>query len=318
MAAEGVGVLPQGVEVGQRVVFFIVWERVRVGDVGKGLVHHHDDADGFPLAGGVPGFPGLRHGAAEALGPVHQIGGEMVAEGVGEAQVVEDGGDVLGVADVEGLIEVLGGVDRQDQAGQGRQAGGGAQNAAQPPPEPFHGKGLAAKEKAQGDESGGDQHHRPDLDGGEVDVVVPQGAAHLLEQGEVPGKHRLVPDLDLHPVGDGQGPGGQVHQRRAEEDVSKRRRRRQYQQSHRQGVQDDEQGLAEEAGQQPPEGVGLAPEGQQGDSSGQQHGRKQAEGQGQAALRRREWVFQTGHSLKCSWLKIWSTQKQWYPAQREQ
>ena len=104
VAAEGVGVLPEGVEVGQGVVLFCIAEHIRVGDIGERLVHHHDHADGLSLAGLVSGLPGLRHGAAEALGPVHQIGGEVVAEGVGKAQVVEDGGDVLGVADLEGLV----------------------------------------------------------------------------------------------------------------------------------------------------------------------------------------------------------------------
>ena len=142
-----------------------------------------------------------------------------------------------------------------------------------------------------------------------MDVVAPQGAAHLLEEGEVPGEHGLVPDLDLHPVGDGQRADGEVHQGRAEEDVPEQGRRRQEQKPHGQGVEDDEQRLAEEAGEEPPEGVGLAPKGQQGDSPGQEDRRQEAQGQGEAVFWKR--VFQTVHSLKCSWLKMWSTQKQW-------
>ena len=281
MAADGVAVPLQGVEVGQGVLR--VGEHRVVCQIGKGLVHHHDEVDILALAllrgSGVPGH-GL--GLAEALRPVHGIGGELVAEAVGEAKLVEHGGDIIGVGDVEGVVQVVGGVHRQDQRCQHAEAGGGAQKAAQPAPELFDGEGPAADEHAQHRQHRrGGHHHGNDLHR-EVDVVGAHGAAHFLQKGEVTGEHRLVPDLQLDAVGDGQGAHGEVHQGSGEKQVPQQAGERQQQKADGQAVQHDQQRLAAEIGHDGPQRVGLAPQRQQRDAACQGHGGQQGGPQGQA------------------------------------
>ena len=103
----------------------------------------------------------------------------MVAKGIGKAQVVEDGGDVFGVADLEGLVKALGGVNGENQPRQNGKGERKAREASGPAPEPLRRKGLAANENPQGQQGNGYQDYRRDLRRRIVDVVALQGAAHL-------------------------------------------------------------------------------------------------------------------------------------------
>ena len=76
-----------------------------------------------------------------------------------------------------------------------------------------------------------------------ADVVGLHGAAHLPEQGEVPGEHRLVPHLNFHPVAEGEGADAEIHQRRGVKDIPQQERSGQQQKADRQGVQHNQQGL---------------------------------------------------------------------------
>lgn len=212
---DGVGILPQGVEVGQGVVLRCESESVAVRDIGEGLIHHHNDVHILPQTGVAALVPAGRLRPAEALRLVHRVGGELVAEAVGEPQLVEHGGNIVGVRHPEGVVQIIGGIDCQDQSCQHGKAGGSPQQASHPAAEPGDGEGAAAHEEPQGH-----QHQREHHDGGdgrhrELDVVSPHSAARFFQQGKVPGKHRLVPYLDLDAVGDRQGADGEVRQRPA-------------------------------------------------------------------------------------------------------
>ena len=282
MAGDGVGILPQGVEVGQGVVLRCESESVAVRDIGEGLIHHHNDVHILPQTGVAALVPAGRLRPAEALRLVHRVGGELVAEAVGEPQLVEHGGNIVGVGYPEGVVQIIGGIDCQDQSCQHGKAGGSPQQASHPAAEPGDGEGAAAYEKPQGH-----QHQREHHDGGdgrhrELDVVSPHSAARFFQQGKVPGKHRLVPYLDLDAVGDRQGADGEVRQRPGEEHVPEQAGEHQQQHPHRQAVQDNQQRLRPEDGQDAPQGIGLAPERQQSDGARQQHSGQKRGPQGQS------------------------------------
>ena len=301
VAGDGVGVLPQGVEIGQGVVLRRVGEGIVVRDVGEGLVHHHDDVHVLPQARPAPFIPRCRLRPVETLGPVHRPGGELVAEAVGESQLVKDGGDVVGVGHGKGVVQAVGGVDRENQPHQHGEAGHRPQQAPQPAPQSLHREGAAAHKEPQGGQCQRKQHYHSDGGHRELDVIGPHGAAHLFEQGEVPGEHRLVPDLDLDAVGDGQDADPQVHQGGGEEHVSEQAGEHQQQHPHRQAVEDDQQGLAAKDGQHAPQGVGLAPQGQQGDGPRQQHGGEKRAPQGQAEFRKTVMELQ-GRTVLSGWI----------------
>ena len=165
----------------------------------------------------------------------------------------------------------------------------------------FDREGAAAHKEPQGGQCQRKQHYHSDGGHRELDVIGPHGAAHLFEQGEVPGEHRLVPDLDLDAVGDGQDADRQVHQGGGEEHVPEQAGERQQQHPHRQAVEDDQQGLAPEHGQHAPQGVGLAPQGQQGDGARQQHGGEKRGPQGQADFRETVMELQ-GRTVLSGWI----------------
>ena len=122
MTGEGVGVILQGVEVGQGVIPLRPVEHGAIGDVGKCLVHDHDNVDVLTEPRLLPGLPPSGLGLGKALRLIHGIGGELVAEAVGEPKLVEYRGDIVGIADPEGIVEVIAGVHREDQGGQHAEA----------------------------------------------------------------------------------------------------------------------------------------------------------------------------------------------------
>ena len=271
MAGDGVGIGAQGVEIGQGVIFLRVGKDIGIGDVGEGLVHHHDDVDVFPQTGDLARFPGLCFRLVKALRLVDGVGGELVAEAVGEAQFVENGGDVVGVGYPEGVVKVVGGVHCQDEDHQHSKAGGGAQSPAQPTPQPGDGEGLSPDHKAQQRQSQGYQHHQDDGAPGIMDVIGAHGTAHFFQEGKVPGEHRLIPHFHLDAVGDGESAHGKVHHRRAVKDVAQQKGQHQQQKADGHGVEDDQQGLSPEHSQHAAQGVGLTPQGQKGDAPRQQY-----------------------------------------------
>ena len=275
------GIILQGVEVGEGVVFRCVGKGVVVRQVGEGLVHHHDEVDILSETRLVTGLPALRLRLVKALRLINGIGGELVAEAVGEAQLIEHRGNVVGVGHGEGVVEVVGGVDGKDQPRQNGETGRAAQHPAKPSPEPGDREGLPLAEKAQHRQNHRGGHHHGDDAPGEVDVVGAHGAAHFLQKGEVPGKDRLIPHLQLDAVGDGEHTYGQIHQRGGEKHIPQQAGEGQHQQPDGHGVEDDQQRLGLEVGQHGPQGVGLAPQGQQCDAPGQQHRRHQRAPPGQ-------------------------------------
>ena len=286
----------QSMEVFQRIIFLGKREGGTVGNVGEGLIHHHDDV--HRLTGCTVCLrivPIFRVAPAEALRLVHGVGGELVAEAVREAQFVEHRGNIIGVSDVERVVEVVGGVDCQNQHHQQYEAGNGAQETAQPAPKFGNGEGFAADKNTQSDqEQCRDRHHGNDTHG-EVDVISSHGAADFLQKAEVPGEHRLVPYFQLDAVGNGQGADAEIHQRRAEKDVAEQAGGDQKQKTDRHGVQHDQQGLGLKVGQHHPQRVGLAPQGQQRDTSRQQDRCQQSQRQGKAVPLK---TFQCGNSFQ--------------------
>ena len=274
------GIVLQGVEIGEGIIFRRVGKGV-VRQIGEGLVHHHDEMHVLPQARLAAVVPALCLRLVKALRLVDGVGGELVAEAVGEPQFVEHRGNVVGVGHGEGVVEVIGGVDGEDQPHQNGEAGPAAQHPAQPSPQPGDGEVLSLAEDAQHRQRRrGEEHHSDDTPG-EVDVVGTHSAAHFLQKGKVPGKDRLVPDLQLDAVGDGEHTHGQIHQSGGEKHVPQQAGERQHQQSDGHGVEDDQQRLGLEVGQDGPQGVGLAPQRQQRDAPGQQHRRQQRAPPGQ-------------------------------------
>ena len=121
------GVPGQSMEIGKGIRLRGPIEHGLVRNVREGLIHDKDHVDILPQARLVPGLPGSGLGLAKAAGPVHGVGGELVAEAVGKAQLVEYGGDVIGVADVKGAVQTAAGVDRENQGDKDPKAGGGSQ-----------------------------------------------------------------------------------------------------------------------------------------------------------------------------------------------
>ena len=110
VTGKGVGVLLQSVEIGQGIGFLRPVEHRLVGEVGKRLVHHKDHADVLAESRLPAGLPTGGLGLGKALRLVHRIGGELVAETVGETKLVEYRRDIVGVADPEGIVEIVAGV----------------------------------------------------------------------------------------------------------------------------------------------------------------------------------------------------------------
>ena len=207
-----------------------------------------------------------------------------MAEAVGEAQLVKDGGDVVGVGDPEAVVKIIGCVDRQQQGHQNTHGAGGAQQPAQPAPQTGQGEGPAADEKAQDHQRQSGQQHDGDGTHGILDLIGAHGAAHFLQKGKVPGKHGLVPHLQLDAVGDGQHAHAEVHQGGAEKHVSEQAGERHHQKADGQGVEYDQKRLGTEDIHNGAQRVGLAPQGQQRDAARQGHHGRQRRPQGQPGL----------------------------------
>ena len=234
VTGEGVGVILQGVEVGQGVIPLRPIEHGAIGDVGKCLVHDHDNVDVLTEPWLLPGLPSGGLGLGKALWLIHGIGGELVAEAVRKAQLVEHGGDIVGIADAEGIIEVIAGVHREDQGGQHAEAEDCAHDPFRPAAAGERGRcvplcqlGLqggeghrtAGEQHAKAHEQRGGQHHHGDGLHRIADVEGLDGAAYLPQKREVPGEHRLIPDLDFDPVGKGQRADEEIHQCPAVKDI---------------------------------------------------------------------------------------------------
>ena len=285
-ASDGVGIGFQSVVVGQGVILRRVGEGRLLREGGEGLVHHEDHVDVFALCGRCFGaVPGRRLGAAVALGLVHGIGGELVAEAVGEAQLVEDRGDVVGVGDGEGVVEPVRGVEGEDQGDEHAKGQGKAQETPPEVPQFRPGEGLHAhKPRRDAHQHGAEGDDGEDLPG-PGDGVFPGGGVDLLQEGEVPGEDWLVPDLQLDAVGGGEQGAAGAHQSGGGEDVPEKAGEGQQQKPHRQGVQHDEQGLGAEDGEHAPQAVGLGPEAEQGIKARQKHGADQRPGPGERVFR---------------------------------
>ena len=290
---EGVGIFLQGVEVWQGILLPDKGWVVR--EVGESLVHHHHKMDPFSAARGLPLVPGGGLSAAEPLGPVYREGGKLVKEVIGKAVFVEHSGQVIGVGGADAVIQAGGPQHRDREQNQHAQAGGGAQQAPPPTPQPLRRKGLDAHKDAQDRQDRRGRQHQDNGCHRIADFVISDGAEYLFEQRQVPGKHRLVPHLNLHPVGDREAAHQQIRQRRAEKHIAQQERQPQQKQSHRQGIQGNENRFLQKIGDNAPKGVGLAPQGQQRDNPTQQYRRQQAERQRELNFRRA--CFQNGNSF---------------------
>ena len=296
-AREGMGIGLQGVISCERVVFRRVGEGRFFRKGGEGLVHHEDHVDVSALLRlRFLTVPGRGLGAAVAIGFIHGVSRELVAEAVGEAQLVEDRGDVVGVGNGEGVVEGIRGVEGKDQGDEDAQ---GEKKAQEPPPEisqlcqgtglyPYEPGGKTGEDRAEGN----DGQYLP----GPGNGVLPGGGVDLLQKGEVPGKDRLVPDLHLDAVGGGKQGAAGAHQARRAEDIPEKEGAGQDEKADGQGVQHDEQGLGAEDDKDAPEAVGLGPETEQGIEDRQKHGAEQRPGPGELKFRR---VFLQGKVPFC-------------------
>ena len=200
-----------------------------------------------------------------------------MAETVGETKLVEHRGDIVGVANPERIVEGIAGVHRENQRSQNAEAEDRAQDPLRPAAAGEHGHGVpfcqlglqygeghraAGEQDPKADEQRGGQHHHGDGLHRIADVIGLDGAAHLPQKGEVPGEHRLIPDLNFDPVGKGQRADEEIHQRPAVKDIPEQEGEGQQQKSNGEGVQNDQQGLGLEPCQHRPQGVWLAPQGQ--------------------------------------------------------
>ena len=200
-----------------------------------------------------------------------------MAEAVGKAQFIEYRGDIVGIADPEGIVEVIAGVYSEDQGGQNAEAEDCAQDPLRPAAAGEHGCGVpfcqlglqcgkghraAGEQDPKADEQRGGQHHHGDGLHRIADVEGLDGAAYLPQKREVPGEYRLVPDLNFDPVGKGQRADEEIHQCSAVKDIPEQEGEGQQQKSDGQGIQNDQQGLGLEPCQHRPQGVWLAPQGQ--------------------------------------------------------
>ena len=204
MPGDTVFVPLRGVEVGQGIVFCGVGEGGIVRQVGEGLIHHHNDVHRLAQARFVPRLPALRLSPGVALRLIHGVSGEVVAEAVGEAQLIEHGGDIVGVGHPKGVVQIVGGVDRQHQGSQKADAAGGTQKPGPPLPQLPDGEGLCLRHQRQQEHYRRHGDHQSDDGPGPADVVAAHGGAHFLQQRRVPGEYRLVPHLQLDAVGQGQ------------------------------------------------------------------------------------------------------------------
>ena len=207
-----------------------------------------------------------------------------MAEAVGEAQLVENGGDVVGVGDAEAVVKIIGGVDRQQQGHQNAHGAGSAQQPAQPAPQTGQGEWSAADEKTQDHQRQSSEQHHGDGAHGILDVIGLHGAAHFFQKGEVPGKDRLIPHFQLDAVGDGQYAYAEVHQSGAEKHVPEQAGERHHQKTDGQCVEHDQKRLGTEDVHHGAQRVGLAPQSQQRDAAGQGHHGRQRRPQGQPGL----------------------------------
>ncbi len=157
-----------------------------------------------------------------------------MAETVGETKLVEHRGDIVGVADPERIVEGIAGVHRENQRSQNAEAEGRAHDPLRPAAAGEHGHGVpfcqlglqcgeghrtAGEQDPKANEQCGGQHHHGDGLHRIADVIGLDGAAHLPQKGEVPGEHRLIPDLNFDPVGKGQCADEEIHQRPAVKDI---------------------------------------------------------------------------------------------------
>ncbi|MPM63353.1 hypothetical protein SDC9_110233 [bioreactor metagenome] len=214
MAGDAVGALTRGVEIFKRLVLRRIRKHGLVCQVGERLIHHHNHVHWLPLSGGRGGvIPALRLRPAVSVRLIHGVGGEVVSEAVGKPQLVEHGGDIVGVGHREGVVESVGGVDRKDQTHQHAQRSCAASQPDGPAPaRPVREKGFTAQKYAQNHQKNADSDYNSDRGPGEMDVVVSHGAAGFFQQSQIPGKYRLIPNLNFDAIGNGEKRAARAYQ----------------------------------------------------------------------------------------------------------
>ena len=168
----------------------------------------------------------------------------MVAEEVGETQIIAHAGEVVGVGDGEGVVEIRGAVPKGHGAGQHCPGG---REAPQPhQPDPDRGAALpppCGQQIAQHYAHQGKEHHAGDQRPGQVEVIAAGGVGGLLQEAEVPGDQGLIPDLDLQPVGNGHAGGDKAHQGCGVKGIAEQKGEGQHQQKDGQIVEHQQVGL---------------------------------------------------------------------------
>ena len=171
---ERVGVPLQGVQIGQGVVLRRKGKRRVIRDIGKGLVHDHHHVDRSALSRFRRLLvPGCGLGAAVSRRFVHQIGGEVVAEVIGKAVLVEYHRQAVGHGRAQAVVNPVGGHDRDNQHPQRPQAQRRAQQSPQNMDRPRPDQNAQERQNQRGQ-----QNRRRQFDG-KADVVTAHSAAHL-------------------------------------------------------------------------------------------------------------------------------------------
>ena len=177
MAADGVFAGRDLPEAGKRIVCIGILKDRLGGEIGKRLAHDHNDVGPHLRRGCRFGLiPALDLGAGIAVRLIDRIQIIIVPEAVVEAERVEHGRDVVGVGDLEALVELFVRIDEADGSGKDRDAQHRAHDAHRPAAET-----RAFDENAQNDAQRGQNDDPGKLFPMQIQLIFTRGVHGLAD-----------------------------------------------------------------------------------------------------------------------------------------